>query len=1329
MNAIENSSSFSSDQLSRMVSEIQKKNATMGPFEVLKEAIRQLLDQSNKPEAQAQHDAKKLEAEQYTTKIRKGERRRRHQEQAKIRQEAKTEPAMDNPKDVAKAVQEVLRERGGNPPDWLRIDAILESPEVAEFAVRVSMLPTSLQNNPDVIYHELSRLYYRTQWNSDELSQAARQETLEMVSRAYAEVLTSKGFQEDAFIDEIDNRPNLYRTNKLKVIEDPGEEPKKSDKDYDKWLKDKQLYDQRNQLHQSLTAIQRQLDDLPDPELAGSITDQYQTYREIQSALRQHQNVLNRIQGELVPGKTYSKGGDAADAYAKTIREWLRQADARTTEIGQQLRAEENRGHITASFDETDVQKILTREQYEAWKKRAETGAGFRKDLRSLKHNDVKMMKTGIDGFNRFVNEKLFGIYGPGREHEKPTLLDQYQYEEFQEVFIWLFGDEQGRAALTHFDFEWSDFGKQDFYIKTLLYKPGDPKDKFGAIRQFLGADIDSSAEVEYANITSAAYLQVLDIHQADGTGRWQESVDFLRSKVTAEDDPELAGKMTYNKYYKLLSTQQKLNTLPDEKYQRFLEIEEHVQRCAKGTGLTDEDFLVYNEAHNQLSRLRLAYDSLVARKERNEPLTEKENGSIQTLEREIQKKMKQEEYLSVVQMSNDLEYLRARQKSGQPFSPQEEAEMVRLDGLIKEKSVQVGYMTSQGKGERAEQSLSLEDLYLRRGYSPIEWEVHTIIKPLVIKELEAKGKLFDPVQDEWRLRAAIHAARRMTIFSGHVMSKTAFNVIKPMALASELDSTVAFAGKSVMWAPIMEDVIRAINVDYFEERFNMGDPWGAYNRANRFVGALQSKGYDAKRIESSAEYKALESQKLTQEERLSRAFTDIVRRETGIESEYMLTGGWNSRGLAVDGSYWRPEGGWLDELKLYCEKHGKPHAWKNMAIWLRFAMLDPKKEEDIAARETLLHIALDRQPSKFFQLFAGRVVNDIKSKYNIGEKEWRGFMRALTTTEIQLWQSLDLASRNVVLRDDADFRALLLPNLTKSLAELGVSSEARAGVFQSVLKDLYMAATATTGRENLQYASRLQATARHTFPVALSYADLDVGVANFFKLGTAELDRRGRDLMNQQQADGIIMELDTKPEFVRPHGEKLWEEWIKKIYELRSTEVSQTDPNKAESSALEMVRQNFKFNRSRVKDIRNILGWIPGSGTIMRKIATTEPEHLPILSRFPQWHKFLKENNLVGKKIAQWPRSVGFAVSGQVGFFGPEGEDLDIHKIDHLIDMLEFQGVFAKNHQFYGMLRREFGTTAWSRLLDIPRKYWWVVIFATVGVAALEATQEEKKH
>src|SRR4030042_4267330 len=91
-------------------------------------------------------------------------------------------------------------------------------------------------------------------------------------------------------------------------------------------------------------------------------------------------------------------------------------------------------------------------------------------------------------------------------------------------------------------------------------------------------------------------------------------------------------------------------------------------------------------------------------------------------------------------------------------------------------------------------------------------------------------------------VKRAICSARLFMIGTGHMATVGALKVNKPMS--TDLGSGKFMAGKSVMWAPFMEDIVRIINPDYFEERFNMGSPWAERLRSVRRINYLQTKGY-----------------------------------------------------------------------------------------------------------------------------------------------------------------------------------------------------------------------------------------------------------------------------------------------------------------------------------------------------------------------------------------------------------------------------------------------------------------------------------------------------
>ena len=53
--------------------------------------------------------------------------------------------------------------------------------------------------------------------------------------------------------------------------------------------------------------------------------------------------------------------------------------------------------------------------------------------------------------------------------------------------------------------------------------------------------------------------------------------------------------------------------------------------------------------------------------------------------------------------------------------------------------------------------------------------------------------------------------------------------------------------------------------------------------------------------------------------------------------------------------------------------------------------------------------------------------------------------------------------------------------------------------------------------------------------------------------------------------------------------------------------------------------------------------------------------------------------------------------------------------------------GFFQEKPELANKLRKEFKTTMDFRLLGIARKYWWVVLLATIALAASQAVEEKK--
>ena len=192
-----------------------------------------------------------------------------------------------------------------------------------------------------------------------------------------------------------------------------------------------------------------------------------------------------------------------------------------------------------------------------------------------------------------------------------------------------------------------------------------------------------------------------------------------------------------------------------------------------------------------------------------------------------INKRTAQLPYFEYRDLKIELLELQTRKDMGELWKAENQARMDEFEELIKLKSSKLDFPTNFSAEEIGDgELLSADDLYIRRGYSPLEWEVRRRLKPMVEKKLGREPGSFGK-DDEWRLREAVMAARFTMISTGHLFTEAAVNVIKPMALKDDLKCIEPFGGKSVMWAPVMEDLVRIINPDYFEERYSMGGSQG----------------------------------------------------------------------------------------------------------------------------------------------------------------------------------------------------------------------------------------------------------------------------------------------------------------------------------------------------------------------------------------------------------------------------------------------------------------------------------------------------------------------
>lgn len=630
-----------------------------------------------------------------------------------------------------------------------------------------------------------------------------------------------------------------------------------------------------------------------------------------------------------------------------------------------------------------------------------------------------------------------------------------------------------------------------------------------------------------------------------------------------------------------------------------------------------------------------------------------------------------------------------------------DEAEQFEFDRLTREIPLRAEkFYKNNGKSEG-----DLKDLDKNFSYSRVDREVYERLKIY----LESRGEK----APEWKIKRAIWAARQAMIGSAHLPAISAFMGIRP---AIEYKAT----GKDVMRSPAFEEYQRIFNPDLFMYRFTMGAEMGTTARDILQRNLLKSKGYKSSVMKELIE-KYGHSYKHTPGANLSRAYLKFAEEDVGIPFTEILSQGFFKGGGSFDGSAWRLEKGVLDEIRsrFLRLKDTLPDGaiLDNQALGIQLLLAGTDKPEE---RLRIFTRMMERTPSKFLQLL-GKDRDVVLKTHNMTNEDLQVFQRALSMAEMKLWDNEKLKVVHVDLTSKVGFAEHVMP----FLKQMGVPEE-RAHNYQEVLQDLKhvfesdRVIDGKNGKKALLHKSLRDAWVNHEFPMTLMLSDFNWKDANFFQLGLIAMDRRGRDMEAMARARDAWMSLVAKPEFLSPQ-EPI--ETLKKLKEYRDAVNDYADSGTAETATYEMMRVFFEFNRNRALWLQGI----PLAETIVRRLAEADmsevKNHWLWKRIIPGW-KEIAENH-----IEKWPHSIAEHFSYSVRFTGWEGNAFDEQEIEKLISTAQDMGFFQEKPELANKLRKEFKATMGSRLLGIARKYWWVVILATIAIAATKSLEDEDKR
>jgi hypothetical protein len=371
------------------------------------------------------------------------------------------------------------------------------------------------------------------------------------------------------------------------------------------------------------------------------------------------------------------------------------------------------------------------------------------------------------------------------------------------------------------------------------------------------------------------------------------------------------------------------------------------------------------------------------------------------------------------------------------------------------------------------------------------------------------------------------------------------------------------------------------------------------------------------------------------------------------------------------------------------------------------------------AERRPVLDRMLRRNPSKFLELLE-KDTEKILSKNNVSLEEWRKFKEALSLAELKMAHDKQWQYARVDLAQQGDFDALLAP----FLRNLNVD-ESRMGTMIQILKDMQNEVYRSRDVEvsGGKFKNKMDAVAHLRMPLTMSLTDFDWKETNFYQLGTVAMHRRIRDVGAQMRARDAILEFVSNQDMLLSPNEYV--DSLKKLKEIREAIVDYSGADAAEGTVKEMARVFLEMNRHRSL---NTIGWVPGLSWVLKYVAEVDTRGLKnnkILETVigkDRWHHMAEHS------FEHWPHSIGEAISYSVKFTGTHANAWDEQKMEEIIATMQDMGMFI-NHPEYGQdLRKEFKTTLTDRWFAMLRKYWWVVLFATIGIAAEQAVNEESK-
>ncbi|MBU1326581.1 hypothetical protein KKC61_00395 [Patescibacteria group bacterium] len=1230
----------------------------------------------------------------------------------------------------------------GDLPTWLAEETtyIQQSDVAAEFVARIAMLPAEQQQNPYILYRELYKMHNSINWIAQ--SNRSLMEISMITNKALVEIRSqaaNKGILElenlnsvGAFIGDRTSTEHesfdLYRLDKLKETEDPGQMPdsrKERDK-YGAWREKEIKKRQRRVLEETLVSYQKDLD-------GGllSTKDELQRMKDLDKLLTKSMSGSREDKG--LQARYKELNSEDVSTIKRRIQQRVRALEAqhereyKSQKLIEEAEREDRKTAIykTRKLEETKKKRDELARNGDAiiWikelKARYPNCAAEIDDIiyvRGLNKGDIDLIISGSEGrwewFSKFWQE----VYTFGDERVRPSLQDEYKWHEFRRIIELV--DPESLHEISKFKDFWERIGKIDGIAKA-FFLPGSYEDKAKGLKYLLPNDMQTlfrtfeHSEYSYS-IMKSAIMDKLRRRFA----QFDKDAVFLNGSVSDSDMVLLkdGAPDIYDEFIALQKTgkpakRDLLLVRLQEKYahrdesgdivgfgdlpSKLVDLKNDIQKARDDTGaglfLRDYDMLSNNSMYGQLSDLTLKV---------RESLTVLENGYEES---GVGKEYKKTDLTTARREEIDEEIVSLKRKLNEGWK----------------------ILTDNPNDTTGFDEHKLNAV---RGFSPTLIETRErLIKYLQVKE-KIKPENFHGwlKNNEWKVRNACLAAQYASLGWGDVL-----DIAARVARAPTLDfdsAVLKVAGRDIMPAAFAEPAVRVLNPELFEDRFMMRGKFGQEIREQHYRLMFERFAPDfMKNMPKSVKNQIdqLRKEGKPSYKILIKAAADYY----AVPYTELLRPGFLRAGSHLTNTTHRFEIAMLQPyrdmmMKLKAEApEGDKWVINNQALSLQLALADPL-DEDVGVHEriAILTKMLGRTPSRFIQM-SGTDLYDlaIKRGLDMQSVEWYGFQQALSNAEIEAWDDEEgLNVKRVDFTTNKDFNAILRPHLEAS----GITDKGRQNVYHQFLVDLHeYASTKDSSGRNL-----IGKWARHTFAMTLPLTDYNIKNARPELLTAFINERRINDQLAMAEAASLQYQL-LEPSLISPPTQD-YSKHIETLLKFRNIINTYDAPEVAEMAASVIADGFVWVNMDR--SMYNVIGWIPLSKKIMRGIAEWDWR---IISKSKD-NKFLNKitngawKDLAEHKIVEWPHTVAGAVSIATKYLGGEALALNANEIGQYVSTTEAAGVFTHLRNIPKDIRKKYGTGVLMRFFyHLPRRYWWVVPVATIAMAAMQSVEEETKQ